>query len=167
MGVNQQVVQSAVTSPINVSPLQLDNPAGEVAWFYKVDATGNPVAPILDDQQLVSPRTNICLYVRNNRIIMYVNGKSTLCNDFTTATTRLNIADAAVGFHQVLYHSSGEFVERFTGPDRGAAYHYRYNTPLARPAHLGQHGFRRKRFSTWRLRFPDLLRACQPRPGKQ
>jgi hypothetical protein len=128
-GTNQQVVQSSVTSPVNVSPMQLDSPSDEVAWFYKVDAKGNPVAPILDDQQLVSPRTKYDLYVRNNRLIMYVNGKPALCNDFTTPTTTLNIADAAVGFHQVLYHSSGEFVERFTGPDRGAAYHYRYNTP--------------------------------------
>jgi hypothetical protein len=128
-GVNEQVVQSAATSPINVSPLQLDNPAGEIAWFYKVNAQGNPIAPILDDQQLVSPRTKYDLYVRNNRIIMYVNGQSTLCNDFTTPTTTLNIADAAVGFHQVLYHSSGEFAERFVDPDRGGAYHYRYNSP--------------------------------------
>jgi hypothetical protein len=128
-GTNEQVVQSAATSPINVSPLQLDSPGGEVAWFYKVDAKGNPVSGILDDQQLVSPRTKYDLYIRNNRLIMYVNGKSTLCNDFTTPSTTLNIADAAVGFHQVLYHSNGEFVERFVDPDRGGAYHYRYNSP--------------------------------------
>jgi hypothetical protein len=128
-GTNDQVVQSAATSPVNVSPMQLDNPNGEVAWFYKVDANGNPIAPILDDQQLVSPRTKYDLYIRNNRIIMYVNGNATLCNDFTTPTTTLNIADAAVGFHQVLYHTSAEFVERFTGPDQGGAYHYHYNSP--------------------------------------
>ncbi len=127
-GVNEQVVQSAATSPINVSPMQLDGGNG-YAWYFKVDANGNPVAPILDDQQLVSPRTKYDLYIRNNRLIMYVNGKSTLCNDFTTPTTTLNIADAAVGFHQVLYHSSAEFEERFLGPDQGAAYHYRYNSP--------------------------------------
>ncbi len=128
-GVNEQVVQSSATSPINVSPYQLDNPAGEIAWFFKVDANGNPIAPILDDQQLVSPRTKYDLYVRNNRIIMYVNGQAALCNDFATPTTTLNMAEAAIGFHQVLYHSSGEFVERFTGPDQGAAYYYRYNSP--------------------------------------
>jgi hypothetical protein len=128
-GTNEQVVQSAVTSPVNVSPLQLDNPASEVAWFYSVDTNGNPTAPILDDQQLASPRTKYDLYIRNNRIIMYVNGTARLCNDFTTPTTMLNIADAALGFHQVLYHSSGEFIERFDDPDRGAAYHYRYNSP--------------------------------------
>jgi hypothetical protein len=128
-GSNEQVVQSAATSPINVSPLQLDSPSGEVAWFYKVDTNGNPVAPILDDQQLASPRTKYDLYIRNNRLVMYVNGKPTLCNDFTTPATTLNMADAAVGFHQVMYHSSAEFVERFSGPDTGAAYHYRYNSP--------------------------------------
>jgi hypothetical protein len=128
-GVNEQVVQSATTSPVNVSPKQLDNPADEVAWFYKVDVNGNPVAPILDDQQLVLPRTKYDLYIRNNRLIMYVNDRPTLCNDFTTPTTTLNIADAAVGFHQVLYHSLAESQERFVNPDRGAAYHYRYNTP--------------------------------------
>ncbi len=131
LGANEQVTQGQYTSPVNVSPLQLDNPASEVAWFYRVDATGNPVAPILDDQQLVAPRTKYDLYIRNNRLIMYVNGQARLCNDFTTPTTTLKIADAAVGFHQVLYHSSGEFVERFVDPDRGAAYHYRYNSPWA------------------------------------
>jgi hypothetical protein len=129
LGTNEQVVQGTYTSPVNVSPNQLDNPASEIAWFYQVDANGNPVAPILDDQQQVSPRTKYDLYIRNNRIIMYVNGQARLCNDFTTPTTTLNIADAAVGFHQVLYHSSAEFVERFTDPDRGAAYYYRYNAP--------------------------------------
>jgi hypothetical protein len=129
LGTNEQVVQGQYTSPVNVSPLQLDNPADEVAWFYQVDANGNPVAPILDDQQLVAPRTKYDLYIRNNRIIMYVNGQARLCNDFTTPTTTLNIADAAVGFHQVLYHSSAEFTERFVDPDRGAAYYYRYNSP--------------------------------------
>jgi hypothetical protein len=128
-GTNDQVAQSSATSPVNVSPLQMDNPAGEIAWFYKVDHQGNPVSPILDDQQLVSPRTKYDLYIRTNRIIMYVNGKAALCNDFTTPSTMLNIADAALGFHQVMYHSSGEFVERFADPDRGAAYHYRYNSP--------------------------------------
>ena len=101
LGTNEQVVQGQYTSPVNVSPLQLDNPAGEVAWFFQVDANGNPVAPILDDQQLASPRTKYDLYIRNNRIIMYVNGQARLCNDFTTPTTTLNIADAAVGVQQV------------------------------------------------------------------
>jgi hypothetical protein len=128
-GTNQQVVKSQYTSPVNVSPKQLDNPADEVAWFYKVDVNGNPVSPILDDQQLVSPRTKYDLYIRNNRLIMYVNGSPALCNDFTTPATTLNIADAAVGFHQVFYHSLAESQERFVDPDRGAAYHYRYNTP--------------------------------------
>ena len=132
LGNNEQVVQSQYTSPVNVSPLQLDNPAGEIAWFFSVDGNGNPVAPILDDQQQVSPRTKYDLYVRNNRLIMYVNGAARLCNDFTTPTTSLNIADAALGFHEVLYHSSGEFVERMEDPDRGAAYYYRLNSPWNR-----------------------------------
>ncbi|HEY4215064.1 MAG TPA: hypothetical protein VGM84_26555 [Steroidobacteraceae bacterium] len=129
LGTNDQVVSGTYPSAVNVSPNQLDNPNGEIAWFYQVDANGNPIAPILDDQQLVSPRTKYDLYIRNNRLIMYVNGKARLCNDFTTPTTMLNIADAAVGFHDVLYHSSGEFTERFVDPDRGGAYHYRYNSP--------------------------------------
>jgi hypothetical protein len=129
LGTNEQVVHGQYTSPVNVSPLQLDNPAGQIAWYYQVDSNGNPVAPLLDDQQLVSPRTKYDLYIRNNRIIMYVNGQARLCNDFTTPTSTLNIADAAVGFHDVLYHSSGEFTERFVDPDRGAAYYYRYNSP--------------------------------------
>jgi len=129
LGGNEQVAQSSVTSPINVSPNQLDNPADEQAWFFQVDGNGNPTKGILDDQQLASPRTKYDLYIRNNRIIMYVNGQARMCNDFTTPTTTLNIADAALGFHQILYHSSGEFAERLGDPDRGAAYHYRYNSP--------------------------------------
>ena len=129
LGGNQQVAQSNATSPINVSPNQLDNPADEQAWFFQVDDKGNPTKGILDDQQLASPRTKYDLYIRNNRVIMYVNGQARLCNDFTTPTTTLSMAEAALGFHQVLYHSSGEWAERMGDPDRGAAYHYRYNSP--------------------------------------
>jgi hypothetical protein len=53
-----------------------------------------------------------------------------MCNDFTTPTTTLNMADVALGFHQVLYHSMAEFTERFFTEDTGAAYHYRYNSPF-------------------------------------
>ena len=37
---------------------------------------------------------------------MYVNGEQRICNDFPTA--KLTMAEAALGFGQVLYHSAAE-----------------------------------------------------------
>jgi hypothetical protein len=109
-------------SVVNVSPDQYkltgskDNP-GPPGWYG-----------ILDDQTVLAPRTKITLYIRRDRVIMFVNGEQRLCNDFTTH--KLTMAEGALGFGQVLYHSTAERKD-FTASfwDRTGQRYYMTNTP--------------------------------------
>jgi hypothetical protein len=91
---------------INPDPAFYDPNIGPSSWFRQMDKNGNPVAAILDDQQLLAPRTRYDLYIKRDQVIMLVNGQQRLCNNF--AGTPLTMAEAAVGFGQVFYHSTAE-----------------------------------------------------------
>lgn len=101
---------------VNTDPVFYPNVIGPPSWYRQIDATGAPVAPILDDQQFVAPRTHFDFYIRRDRVIVLVNGQQRACNDFTS--TPLTMSEAAVGFGQVFYHSTGERVELPTSWDR-------------------------------------------------
>jgi hypothetical protein len=61
--------------------------------------------------------------------VMYVNGQQRLCNDFPSV--KLSMAEAAVGFGQVLYHSAGERIEFFSESNlRTGQRYYLQNTPF-------------------------------------
>ncbi len=97
---------------INPDPPQFDPNIGPASWFRQIDKNGNPIAPILDDQQLIAPRTRYDVYLKRDQVIMLVNGQQRLCNSFVNAP--LSMAEAAVGFGQVFYHSSAEREELLT-----------------------------------------------------
>jgi hypothetical protein len=101
---------SSRDSVVNLSPPQYHNddiqPPG---WFREQDATGNLLAPMLDDKTLLAPRTKVSLYIQRDRVVMFVDGAQKLCNDFHT--NALTMAEAALGFGQVLYHTTAERVE--------------------------------------------------------
>lgn len=111
----------------NVSPRQY--PGGTApGWYRQMDASGGLVAPILDDQLYVSQKTRYDVYLRRDRVIVYVDGEQRLCNDFPS--TPLQMAEAAVGFGQVLYHSAAERVEFSRSyNDRTGQRYYLENTP--------------------------------------
>ncbi|MCC6811076.1 MAG: hypothetical protein IT381_26845 [Deltaproteobacteria bacterium] len=95
---------------VNVSPAQYDNPnVAPPGWYRQQDASGKLTAPMLDDLTVLAPRTKIALFIRRDRVVMFVNGEQRLCNDFPA--NALTMAEAAVGFGQVLYHSTAERVE--------------------------------------------------------
>src|SRR6185437_1597120 len=80
------------------------------SWFRTQDAHGNLVGKILDDQQLVAPRTRFDVYVSRGRVVMYVDGEQRICNDLG-ASGKLTMAEGALGFGQVFYHSAAERIE--------------------------------------------------------
>ncbi|HEY8210351.1 MAG TPA: hypothetical protein VIG99_22860, partial [Myxococcaceae bacterium] len=85
--------------------------------------------PVLDDQILVSPRARIDLYIRRDRLVFQVNGEQRVCNDFPNQ--RLTMAEGAVGFGQVIYHSAAEHLElREDFFDRTGQIYYLWNTPF-------------------------------------
>lgn len=98
-------------SVVNVSPDQYDCCSLSPGWFRQMDENGDLIAPILDDQLLVAPRTRYDVYVRRDRVVLYVGGEQRLCNDFPGVA--LTMAEGAVGFGQVLYHSAAERIEFF------------------------------------------------------
>jgi len=113
---------------VNVSPDQYGLPSVSPSWFRTQDAAGNLTGPILDDQLLIAPRARFDMYIRRDRVILYVNGDLRLCNDFPTVP--LTLAEGALGFGQVLYHSTAERLEfDFEFNDRRGQYYYRTNRP--------------------------------------
>jgi hypothetical protein len=94
-------------SVINPDPQFYDpSVSPEGSWFRQRDKNGKPVAVILDDQQLIAPRTRYDLYISRTRVIVLVNGQQRACNDFTGAP--LTMAEGALGFGQILYHTTAE-----------------------------------------------------------
>ncbi len=114
-----------------VSPRQYGND-GTIArsWYRQQRGNGGALGkPVLDDQMLISPRTRMDLYVRRDRVVVYVNGEQRVCNDFPNQ--RLTMAEGAVGFGQVLYHSAAEHLElRAEYFDRSGQIYYLWNTPF-------------------------------------
>jgi len=99
------------SSVVNVSPAQFTNAnIGPPSWFRTQDGSGKLTGPILDDQQLIAPRTKFDVYVSRNRVVMYVNGEQRICNNLGNAG-KLTMAEGALGFGQVLYHSAAERLE--------------------------------------------------------
>jgi hypothetical protein len=102
---------------------------GPPSWYRQIDAKGNAVATMLDDLQTVSPRTHYDLYIRRDRVILYVNGQQRVCNDFKNSA--LTMPEAFLGYGQVLYHSSAEHSEYFDSFwVRDGQRYYIQNTPF-------------------------------------
>lgn len=116
-------------SVVNLSPAQYPASAAKPSWF-RMQTGGVLGAGLLDDQLLVSPRTRFDAWVRRDRLVLYVNGQQRLCNDF--GPHRLTMAEGAVAFGQVLYHSAAErleFARSFN--DRTGQRYYLENAPYA------------------------------------
>lgn len=114
---------------VNVSPPMFPEEIGAPSWYRQIDASGNPVLPILDDQLLIAPSARFDFFIRRDRVVMYVDGEQRLCNDFPDVA--LTMPEAALGFGQVLYHTAAERLE-FNAPywDRTGQRYYLDNTPF-------------------------------------
>jgi hypothetical protein len=114
---------------VNAAPDQYNVSWIPKGWFRTMNADGTLTGPMMDDQQLMAPRARYDIYVRRDRVLFYVNGDLRLCNDFPG--TPLTMAEAAVGFGQVLYHSAAERIEFFASHnDRSGQMYYRENLPF-------------------------------------
>lgn len=83
---------------------------------------------VLDELQRTAPRARFDLYVKRDRVILLVDGRQALCNDFPGVP--LTMAEAALGLGQVLYHSTAERGELFRDDwVRDGQRYYLTNTP--------------------------------------
>ncbi len=127
-------------SVVNLSPAQYPASSATPSWFRMQKAPGQFVAPILDDQLLESPRTRFDVYVRRDRVVLFVNGSQRLCNDFKKYP--LTMAEAGVAFGQVLYHSAAERLEFSRSyNDRTGQRYYLENAPYADEREWDNAGF--------------------------
>jgi hypothetical protein len=117
-------------SVVNLSPAQYPDSAARPSWFRQQNASGTLGAPVLDDHLLIAPRSRFDAWVRRDRLVLFVNGEQRLCNDFPS--NALTMAEAAVAFAQVLYHSAAERLEFGRSfNDRTGQRYYLENTPYA------------------------------------
>ena len=92
---------------INVSPPQYG--VGDLtpaSWYRTQDGSGKLGDIMLDDQHNVSPPTHFDFWIRRDRFVMFANGKQKICNDFPK--TPLTMAEGALNFGLVLYHTTAE-----------------------------------------------------------
>lgn len=75
-------------------------------WYRQLNAQKQPIGPMLDLQNLNAPRVKFDLFVKKGRVVLYADGQQKLCNDFNT--NLMTLAESAVGFGQVLYHTAAE-----------------------------------------------------------
>ena len=74
---------------------------------YKVDANGNYVGPILEPFDQVSPLTHFDIFVRPDRVVLFVNGRQGLCIDLSDRP--LTMKYGMITYGDLIYHSSIEF----------------------------------------------------------
>jgi hypothetical protein len=102
-------------------------------WERQIDDSGNPVGVWLDDQMHIWQRTRFDVYINRSQVVEYVAGQQRICQNLDP--TAITMAEAAVGFWHILYHTSAEFVEiRQDGESDNPStdqHHVMHNTPFA------------------------------------
>jgi hypothetical protein len=124
---------------VNVSPNDYRQ-NGSPAWYRTHDESGAPNGVMLDDLYVIAPRVRFDFYIRRDRVIMYANGKQKLCNDFPKQ--KLTMAEGALGYGSVLYHSSAEYTESQRA--RTGQRYYQTNTPFLDVRHWDNLGYDEK-----------------------
>ena len=110
----------------------------------QIDASGQPSGMWLDDQTHAWQRARFDVFIRRDRLVIYVEGQQRICQDLPPNS--LTMAEGALGFWHVLYHSSAEFLEMRRGLDsdnpRTGQHHIMHNTPFADERSWDNVGFR-------------------------
>jgi hypothetical protein len=113
-------------------------------WLRQVDAAGNPSEVWLDD--VIDPwqRARFDVFVRRDRVVVYVEGEQRICQELTAQP--LTMAEGALGLWHIVYHTSAEFLEIRNGqagnnPATGQS-HILHNVPFADQRAYDNVGFR-------------------------
>ena len=113
-------------------------------YVRQIDNAHQPSGVWLDDVMDPWQRARFDVFVRRDRVVIYVEGQQRICQDLPGAP--LTMAEGALGFWHVLYHSSAEFLEMRAGaagdnPHTGQ-HHIMHNTPFADMRSYDNVGFR-------------------------
>lgn len=113
-------------------------------YVRQIDSAGNPSGVWLDDVLNTWQRARFDVFVRRDRVVIYVEGQQRICQELPGSP--LTMAEGALGFWHVLYHTSAEFMEMRAGgysdnPQTGQR-HIMHNTPFADMRTYDNVGFR-------------------------
>jgi hypothetical protein len=102
-------------------------------WERQIDDSGKPSGVWLDDVTNIWQRARFDVFVRRDRVVMYVEGQQRLCQDLDPSA--MTMAEVALGFWHILYHTSAEFTEIRAGAQtddpQTDQHHVMHNTPFA------------------------------------
>jgi hypothetical protein len=128
---------NTATGTINLAPAVFNRGYGTPAWTWRLDENNGYAGPIIEPFDQQSPLTHFDVFVRPDRLIVFVNGRQALCTDLRARPLAMQFGHIVYG--QVLYHSDAEVGEYYVPQRRSAnvfqppigLFHYTMNTPAA------------------------------------
>lgn len=126
------------TGVINLKPsgMQDGDSTGEGGMLWRVNAAKKATGPMFEPFDQQAPLTHFDVFVRPDRVILFINGRQAWCADLSDRNLEMKYGLIAYG--NVLYHSAAETREAYlstfggSGPAFGAvggSTHYVMNTP--------------------------------------
>jgi hypothetical protein len=93
----------------NLSDEPVLNSGPVLGFRYKVDAQGNRIGPMIEPFDQVAPLVHYDVFVRRDRLVVFVNGRQGFCVDLSDIQLTMNYGEIVYG--DLLYHSSVEWQE--------------------------------------------------------
>ncbi|MGC3982255.1 MAG: hypothetical protein QM808_13460 [Steroidobacteraceae bacterium] len=102
-----------------------------LGFRFKVDANGNRTGPMLEPFDQLAPLVHYDVFVRKDRLVVFINGRQGFCVDMSDI--QLTMKYAMIGYGDLLYHSGIEWTELSDGPVNKdpQMYQAQLNTPIA------------------------------------
>jgi hypothetical protein len=128
---------NTTSGTINLAPAVFNRGFGTPAWTCRLDENNGYAGPIVEPFDQQAPLTYYDIFVKPDRLVVFVNGLQALCANMSARPLAMNFGHIVYG--QVLYHSDAEVSEYYV-PRRSAAniyqppyglFHYTMNTPSA------------------------------------
>jgi hypothetical protein len=121
---------------INLTPAVFDRGYGTKAITWRLNAAGQYAGPVVEPFDQVHPLTHFDVFVRRNRMVLFINGRQAACWDMSQRPLTMSVGQIVYG--QVLYHTDAE-VNEYYYPKRVPTDLYRmpmgnFNLTLNTPA---------------------------------
>lgn len=96
---------------------------------FRLDAAGNRIGPMIEPYDQIDPLAQYDVFVRPDRLVVFLNGRPGFCVDLST--TPLSMKYAMIVYGDLLYHSGVEWQELSEGASNKDSQMYQYllNTP--------------------------------------
>jgi hypothetical protein len=118
---------------INLKPdgMTDNDPEAKHGMAWRLNAQKQATQPMFEPFDQQAPLTHYDIFVRPDRIVLYINGRQAWCGDLSDRPLAMKYG--LIGYGNVLYHSSAELYTNYYGqaapiPGEGS-FHYAMNTP--------------------------------------